>query len=64
MDSLLHDASYQAETHVSLQDLEVDWKPGWVAWFFECLKHSLGFSVPFVLLEAGAETHSALGLYG
>ena len=48
---------------MSLQDLEVDWQPGWMPVGFECLKHSLGLSMPCVPLEAGPKTHTALVFY-
>ena len=47
---------------MSLPDLEVDGQPGWVAVGFEGLKHVLGFGVPWIPLEAGAQTHTASGL--
>lgn len=61
-DSLLQDTSSQAEAHVSLPDVEVDFHPVSVTACFGCLKHSLGFCIPWVPLEAGPETHTASGL--
>ena len=46
---------------MSLLDLEVEWQAGWVAVGFECWKPFLGFGVPWVPLEAGAQTHTASG---
>ena len=43
-------------------DLEVEWQPGWGAVGCECWKHFLGCGVPWVPLEAGAQTHTASGL--
>ena len=44
---------------MSFQDFEMDSQPGWVAVCLECLKDSLGFRMPCVPPEAGAETHGA-----
>lgn len=45
-----------------LPDLAVDGQPGGVAVGFEGLKHVLGVGVPWVPLEAGAQTRTASGL--
>ena len=48
---------------LSLQHFDVDWQPGWEAVGLECLKYSLGFRIPCIHPEAGAETHTASELY-
>ena len=50
-------------THVSLQNLELDLHPGWLRGCLKCLKYSLGFRMPCVPPDAGAEALMASVLY-
>ena len=58
-DSLLQDASCQAEETGVPSALDVALQPGWVTEHLECLRVSLGFRLPCVAPEPGAGTHTA-----
>ena len=59
-DPQLQHASCQAEDKCVHSALDVDWQPGLGAVCFECLRDSLGFRMPCVPPEPGAETYTAL----
>ena len=58
-DSLLQDASCQAEDRGVSSGCVVGWPPGWVAACSECMRDSLGFGMPCTPLDVCAEAHTA-----
>jgi len=61
--TLLKDASCQAEDTGVSAAFDVDLQPGWgggLCW--DCLRDSLGFGMPCVPPDPGAETHISVEL--